>query len=79
MAACPGRQAGEHRVESCHIAVSADDMAVTTVTGTTSCRTLTTGAEPPCGWHSVTKLGLKRCKGKNYLTRILDSKVGSSN
>jgi hypothetical protein len=36
------------------------------------------GAEPPCGWHSVTKLDLKCCKGKINLKRILDSKVGSS-
>jgi hypothetical protein len=34
----------EHRVMSCHIAVGADDMAVTTATCTTSCRTLTTSA-----------------------------------
>jgi hypothetical protein len=25
---------------------------------------LTAKAEPPCDWRSVTKLGLKRCKGK---------------
>ena len=39
---------------------------------------LTAGAEPPCGWRSVTKLGLQYCKDKNGFKRILDSKVGSS-
>jgi hypothetical protein len=39
---------------------------------------LTAGAEPPCGWRSEAKLGLKCCKGKPSLKRILDSKVGSS-
>jgi len=39
---------------------------------------LTAGAEPPCGWRSVTKLDMKCCKDKNRLNRILDSKVGSS-
>jgi hypothetical protein len=38
----------------------------------------TPGAEPPCGWHSVTQLDLQCCKGKTNLKRILDSKVGSS-
>ena len=37
-----------------------------------------TGAAPPCGWRSVTKLDLKYCKGKINLKRTLDSKVGSS-
>ena len=40
--ACPGRiPVADNRVESCHIAVSADDMADATATCTTSCRTLT--------------------------------------
>ena len=39
---------------------------------------LTTGAEPPCGFRSVTELDLKCCKGKTSPKRILDSKVGSS-
>jgi hypothetical protein len=39
---------------------------------------LMAGAEPPCGWRNVTKLGLQCCKGKSSLKRILDSKVGSS-
>jgi len=38
----------------------------------------TPGAEPPCGCRSETKLDLKCCKDKNSFTRILDSKVGSS-
>ena len=36
------------------------------------------GAEPPCGWRSVTRLDLKYCKGKINLKKTLDSKVGSS-
>jgi hypothetical protein len=40
--ACPGRiPVAENRVESCHIAVSLYDMAISTATCTTSCRTLT--------------------------------------
>jgi hypothetical protein len=39
---------------------------------------LTTGAEPPCGCRSVTKLDLQCRKGKSSPKRILDSKVGSS-
>jgi hypothetical protein len=37
---------------------------------------ITTKHKPPCGWRSVTKLGLKRHKTKNTFTKILDSKVG---
>jgi hypothetical protein len=37
-----------------------------------------TGAEPPCGCRSATKLGLQCCKGNNGFKGILDSKVGSS-
>jgi hypothetical protein len=39
----------DHRVESCHIAVRSDDMAVSTATCTTSCRTLTAGFTRPVG------------------------------
>jgi len=40
--ACLGRiPVAEHRVESCHTAVSLDDMAISTATCTTSCRTPT--------------------------------------
>jgi hypothetical protein len=40
--ACPGRiPVAENRVESCNIAVSSNDVAVSTATCTTSCRTLT--------------------------------------
>jgi hypothetical protein len=41
-------------------------------------RRQTVRAESPCGCHSVTKLGLKDCKGKTSPKRILNSKVGSS-
>ena len=68
----------EHRVLSCHIAVSADDMAVTTATCTASCRTPTASAEPPGGFRSKTKREPKRPTGDANFTKTLDSLVGSS-
>jgi hypothetical protein len=71
----------ENRVESCHFAVSADDMAVTTATGTTSCRTITaklSRAHPPplaryAGMTTTSRArhcGLK-CKGGHRLHAVL--------
>ena len=46
----------EHRVESCNIAVSTDDVAVSTATYTASCRTLTDSITRLCGFAEHTSL-----------------------
>jgi len=49
--ACLGRiPVAEHRVESCHTAVSLDDMAISTATCTTSCRTLAVSVSRRAGF-----------------------------